>query len=153
MLNENMYKQEIQHLSDELAASLPSVLAKASQILGCEVDSNSLNGILGGKGRTHGNVWDKKFSCFEEYFATWLDAMLNDYLSRKDDDEPMSGAGFRNAMLLRNPDIMAFAEKYLNRTFLRKYDERFSGKAASLAEINAFRKKVDSLKNQFYSIN
>ena len=144
-----MFEQEIQQLNDELAAILPSILAKASQILGRQVSPNSLNGILGGKGRTHGNVWDKKFSCFEEYFANWLEAMYNDYLSRKDE---MEGAGYRNAMLLRDPDIMAFAEKYLGRTFLRKYDERFSGNAANQTEINALRNKVNSFKNQFYSI-
>lgn len=147
-----MFEQEIQQLSDELAANQPLILAKASQILGRMVDSYSLNGILGGKGRTHGKVWDRKFSCFEEYFACWLEAMYDDYLSRKDDDEPMNRAGFRNAMLLCDFDIMAFAEKYLKRTFLRKYDERFSGNAAIRAEINVFKKKVDSLKNQFYSI-
>ena len=141
-----MFEQEIQQLSDELAASLPSILAKASQILGRQVSPNSLNGILGGKGRTHGNVWDKMFSCFEEYFVNWLEAMYEDYLSRKDE---MEGAGYRNGTLLRDPDIMAFAEKYLRRTFLRKYNERFSGNAASQAEINAFRNKVDTLKNQF----
>lgn len=144
-----MFEQEIQQLSDELAASMPSILAKASQILGRQVDFNSLNGILGGKGRTHGKVWERKYSCFEEYFACWLEAMYKDYLSRKDE---MDGAGYRNAMLLRNPDIMAFAEKYLRRTFYRKYDERFSGNAATQAEINAFRSKVDSLKKQFFSI-
>jgi len=147
-----MFEQEIQQLSDELAASMPSILAKASQIIGRDVDSRSLNGILGGKGRTHGAVWDRKFSCFEDYFACWLEAMYNDYLSRKDDDEPMSGAGFRNAMLLRNPDIMAFTEKYLRRTFLRKYDERFSGDAATPAETSALRDKIQLLKDQFYRI-
>ena len=144
-----MFEQEIQQLSNELAASLPSILAKASQILGRQVDSYSLNGILGGKGRTHGKVWERKFSCFEEYFACWLEAMYKDYLFRKDE---MEGAGYRNAMLLRDSDIMAFAEKYLKRTFLRKYDERFSGNAATLAEVNGFRNKVESLKRQFYSI-
>ena len=130
-------------------ASMPSTLAKASKILGRQVDYYSLNGILGGKGRTHANVWDRNFSCFEDYFATWLEAMYNDYLSRKDD---MKGAGFRNAMLLRDADIMAFAEKYLRRTFLRKYEERFSGNAATPAEMKAFRNNVESFKKQFYSI-
>lgn len=147
-----MFEQEIQQLSDELAASMPSILAKASQIIGRDVDSRSLNGILGGKGRTHGAVWDRKFSCFEDYFACWLEAMYNDYLSRKDDDEPMSGAGFRNAMLLRDSEIMSFAEKYLKRTFLRKYDERFSGNTPSQEEIVALNNKVDALKKQFYRI-
>ena len=141
-----MFEQEIQRLSDELALSLPSVLEKATAILGREVDYLSLNGILGGKGRTHAKVWDGKFSCFEDYFATWLEAMYNDYLSRKDG---MKGAGFRNAMLLHNADIMAFAETYLRRTFLRKYDERFSGNAATQVEINALRNKIDVLKRQF----
>ena len=144
-----MFEQEIQQLSDELTASMPSTLAKASKILGRQVDYYSLNGILGGKGRTHANVWDRNFSCFEDYFATWLEAMYNDYLSRKDD---MKGAGFRNAMLLRDADIMAFAEKYLRRTFLRKYEERFSGNAATPAEMKAFRNNVESFKKQFYSI-
>ena len=144
-----MFEQEIQQLSDELTASLPSVLAKASQILGRNVDAYSLNGILGGKGRTHGKVWERKFSCFEDYFACWLEAMYEDYLSRKDE---MEGAGYRNALLLRDPDIMVFAEKYLRRTFLRKYDERFSGKAVTPAEISSFRNKIQSLKNQYYSI-
>lgn len=144
-----MFEQEIQQLSDELAASLPSILAKASQILGRQVDSYSFNGILGGKGRTHGKVWERKFSCFEEYFACWLESMYEDYLSRKD---KMDGAGFRNAMLLRDPDIMVFAEKYLMRTFYRKYNERFSGNAATQAEVNGFRNKVESLKRQFCSI-
>ena len=147
-----MFEQDIQQLSDELLATLPVILAKASQILGREVDSQSLNGILGGKGRTHGAVWDKKFSCFEDYFACWLEAMYNDYLSRKDDDEPMSGAGFRNAMLLRDAEIMDFAEKYLKRTFLRKYDERFSGYIPTQAEMNALRAKIESIKRQFHSI-
>lgn len=135
-----MFELEIQQLSDELASSLPSVLEKATAILGREVDCLSLNGILGGKGRTHAKVWDRKFSCFEDYFATWLEAMYNDYLFRKDD---MAGAGFRNAMLLRDADIMAFAEKYLRRTFLRKYDERFSGNAATHIEVSALRNKID----------
>lgn len=144
-----MFELEIQQLSDELASSLPSVLEKATAILGREVDCLSLNGILGGKGRTHAKVWDRKFSCFEDYFATWLEAMYNDYLFRKDD---MAGAGFRNAMLLRDADIMAFAEKYLRRTFLRKYDERFSGNAATHIEVRALRNKIDVLKKQFYRI-
>jgi len=144
-----MFEQEIQQLSNELAASLPSILAKVSQILGRQVDSYSLNGILGGKGRTHGKVWERKFSCFEEYFACWLEAMYNDYLSRKDE---MEGAGYRNGLLLRDPSIMAFAEKYLKRTFLRKFDERFSGNAATQAEINAFINTIDKFKRQFYSI-
>lgn len=144
-----MFEQEIQQLSDELAASLPSILAKASHILGRQVDFNSLNGILGGKGRTHAKVWERKFSCFEEYFACWLEAMYKDYLSRKDE---MEGAGFRNAMLLRDPDIMAFAEKYLRRTFYRKHDERFSGNAATQAKVNSLSNKIDALKRQFYSI-
>ena len=104
---------------------------------------------VGGKGRTHAKVWDRKFSCFEDYFATWLEAMYNDYLFRKDD---MAGAGFRNAMLLRDADIMAFAEKYLRRTFLRKYNERFSGNAATHIEVSALRNKIDVLKKQFYRI-
>lgn len=111
-----------------------------------------LNGILGGKGRTHGLVWDRKFSCFEEYFACWLEAMYNDYLSRKDNDEPMSRAGYRNAMLLRDSGIMDFAEKYLKRTFLRKYDERFSGNTPMKAEMNALRAKIESVKRQFCNI-
>lgn len=147
-----MFEQKIQQLSNELAANLPSVLTKASLILSRQVDSNSLNGILGGKGRTHGSVLDRKFSCFEEFFTCWLEAMYNDYLSRKDDDEPMSRAGFRNAMLLRDVEIMNFTEKYLKRTFLRKYDERFSGNAATPAEVNIFRNRVDTLKKQFYNI-
>ena len=32
-----MFEQEIQQLSDELAASIPSILAKASQIIGRDV--------------------------------------------------------------------------------------------------------------------
>lgn len=147
-----MFEQEIQQLSDELAVSRPFVLAKASQILGRQVDSLSLNGILGGKGRSHGKVWERKFSCFEEYFASWLEAMYSDFLSCKDDGEPRDGAGFRNAMLLRDPDIMAFAEKFLRRTFLRKFDERFSGNAATQTEISALNNMVQSLKKQFYSI-
>ena len=147
-----MFEQEIQQLSEELAATRPVILAKASQILGRDVDSQSLNGILGGKGRTHGAVWDKKFSCFEDFFACWLEAMYNDYLSRKDDDEPMDRAGFRNAMLLRDTDIMAFTEKYLRRTYLRKYEERFSGDAATQTEINALKTKIEELKRKIYSI-
>lgn len=147
-----MFEQETQQLSDELAASMPSILTKASHILGRQVDSYSLNGILGGKGRTHAKVWDRRFSCFEDFFACWLEAMYNDYLSRKDDDEPMSGAGFRNAMLLRDAEIMDFAEKYLKRTFLRKYDERFSGKTPTQAELFALDNRVEALKRQFYSI-
>lgn len=147
-----MFEQEIQHLSDDLAAALPVILANASRILGRNVEALSLNGILGSKGRSHGGVWDRKFSCFEEYFACWLEAMYEDYLSRKDDDEPMDRAGYRNAMLLRNPDIMAFTEKYLRRTFLRKYDERFSGDAATPAETSALRDKIQLLKDQFYKI-
>ena len=147
-----MFEQEIQHLSDDLAAALPVILANASRILGRNVEALSLNGILGSKGRSHGEVWDRKFSCFEEYFACWLEAMYEDYLSRKDDDEPMDRAGYRNAMLLRNPDIMAFTEKYLRRTFLRKYDERFSGVAATPAETSALRDKIQLLKDQFYKI-
>lgn len=42
-----MFEQKIQRLSDELALSLPSVLEKATAILGREVDYLSLNGILG----------------------------------------------------------------------------------------------------------
>ena len=147
-----MFEQEIQQLSEELAATRPVILAKASQRLGRDVDSQSLNGILGGKGRTHGAVWDKKFSCFEDFFACWLEAMYNDYLSRKDDDEPMDRAGFRNAMLLRDTDIMAFTEKYLRRTYLRKYEERFSGDAATQTEINALKTKIEELKRKIYSI-
>ena len=147
-----MFEQEIQQLSYELASVLPVILAKASQILGREVDSQSLNGILGGKGRTHGAVWDRKFSCFEDYFACWLEGMYNDYLSRKDDDEPMSGAGFRNAMLLRDSEIMDFAEKYLKRTFLRKYNERFSGNTPTKEETISWNNKVDALKKQFCRI-
>ena len=147
-----MFEQEIQQLSEELAATRPVILAKASQILGRDVDSQSLNGILGGKGRTHGAVWDKKFSCFEDFFACWLEAMYNDYLSRKDDDEPMDRAGFRNAMLLRDTNIMAFTEKYLRRTYLRKYEERFSGDAATQTEINALKTKIEELKRKIYSI-
>lgn len=147
-----MFEQEIKQLTNEIEVDLPSVLAKASVILGREVDSLSLNEIIGGKGRTHAKVWDRTFSCFEEYFACWLEAMYNDYLSRKDDDEPMDSAGFRNAMLLRDPDIMAFAEKYLKRTFLRKYDERFSGKTATQAEIKELSSKVENLKKQFNSV-
>ena len=147
-----MFEQEIKQLSDELAASMPSILAKASQILGRQVDSYSLNGILGGKGRTHAKVWDRRFSCFEDYFACWLEAMYNDYLSRKDNDEPMSRAGYRNAMLLRDSGIMDFAEKYLKRTFLRKYDERFSGNTPMKAEMNALRAKIESVKRQFCNI-
>ena len=147
-----MFEQEIQQLSNEIAASQPAVLAKASQILGRKVDCLSLNGRLGGKGRTHGGVWDRKFSCFEDYFACWLEAMYDDYVSRKDDDEPMDKAGYRNGLLLRDTDIMAFTEKYLKRTFLRKYDERFSGKAATQTEINALKNKIEALKRKFYSI-
>lgn len=147
-----MFEQEIQQLSDELAATLPAILAKASKILGRNVDALSLNGILGGKGRTHGGVWDRKFSCFEDYFACWLEAMYNDYLSRKDDDEPMYRAGFRNAMLLRDSEIMDYAEKYLKRTFLRKYDERFYGNTPTQAEMNVLRAKIELVKRQFHSI-
>ena len=64
----------------------------------------------------------------------------------------MSGAGFRNAMLLRDAEIMDFAEKYLKRTFLRKYDERFSGKTPTQAELFALDNRVEALKRQFYSI-
>ena len=147
-----MFEQEIQQLSDELAATLPVILAKASQILGREVDSQSLNGILGGKGRTHGGVWDRKFSCFEDYFVCWLEAMYDDFLSRKDDDEPMDRAGYRNGLLLRDSEIMDFSEKYLRRTYLRKYEDRFSGNAATQTEINALKTKIEALKRRFYSI-
>ena len=40
-----MFEQEIRQLNDELAPSLPSVLEKATAILGREVDYLSLNGI------------------------------------------------------------------------------------------------------------
>lgn len=147
-----MFEIEIKKLSDEIAASLPIVLNKASQILDREVDYLSLNGIIGGKNRTHAKVLERKFSCFEEYFECWLKAMYEDYLSRKDGDEPMDSAGFRNAMLLRDDDIMLFTEKYLKRAFLRKFEERTNGSTLSQEEIDSINAKIAALKLQFHNI-
>ena len=66
----------------------------------------------------------------------------------------MEGAGFRNAMLLHDADFMAFAETFLRRTFLRKYDERFSGNAATHIEVSVLRNRIDVFeigKKYYYS--
>ena len=147
-----MFEQEIQQLSGELAANQQVVLNVATTILGRNVNEASLHAILGGKNGTHAHVLDRTFSCFEEFFAIWLDAMYKDYLSRKDDDEPMDKAGFRNAMLLCEPVIMEYAEKFLRRSFLRNFDKRTQGMVASQNEINFWRKKVEDQKQTFQMI-
>ena len=75
-----MTYSEIQSLSNDLSAIQPVVLQKASSVLGRDVNEASLHGILGGKNATHVNSGSTYFSCFEEFFAYWLDAMYNDYL-------------------------------------------------------------------------
>lgn len=147
-----MFEQEIQQLSGELAASQQVVLNTASSVLGRNVNEASLHAIIGGKNRTHAHVWNRTFSCFEEFFSVWLDAMYKDYLSRKDDVEPMERAGFRNAMLLRESAIMEYAEKFLRRNFLRYFDERTQGKVASQNDIDTWKKRVESQKQNFQMI-
>ncbi len=147
-----MFENEIQQLSEELAQMLPNVLEKASVILNRDVNMQSVNAIIGGKNRTHAHVWDRTFSCFEEFLAVWLNAMYEDYLSRKDEDEPMDRAGFRNALLLQDPDIMDYAEKFLKRNFLRYYGERTKGRVASQKEVDERRKKADEYKKLFKKI-
>lgn len=143
-----MFELEIRKLSDDLSKSRSVVLNKASQILGREVNVASLNGILGGKNQA-GN---EAFSCFEEFFACWLKSMYQDYLRRKDEILPMERAGFRNARLLHDVEIMNYAEKFLKRTFLRKNAGHLKTSAVSQGDFQNFMAEIESLKQKFYSI-
>lgn len=147
-----MTYSEIQSLSNDLSAIQPVVLQKASSVLGREVNEASLHGILGGKNATHVNSGSTYFSCFEEFFACWLDAMYNDYLRRKGGKNPMEHAGYRNARLLRDIEIMNYTEKFLKRAFLRKNVNDQKKTTASQGNIQKFTAKISSLKQKFYSI-
>lgn len=147
-----MTYSEIQSLSNDLSAIQPVVLQKASSVLGREVNEASLHGILGGKNATHVNSGSTYFSCFEEFFAYWLDAMYNDYLRRKGGTNPMEHAGYRNAILLRDVEIMNYTEKFLKRTFLRKNMNDQKKNTASQGNIQKFTAEISSLKQKFYSI-
>ena len=147
-----MFEIEIQQLSNDLSEMLPNVLKKASAILGRDVNQQSINAIIGGKNITHAHVWDRTFSCYEEFLAIWLDAMYQDYVYRKDYYDPMDRAGYRNAMLLREPEIMEYVEKFLRRNFLRYYKERTNGMEVTQNEVDDWRNKVESQKRTFKMI-
>lgn len=147
-----MFEQEIQKLSNELSVSLPAVLKTASSILGRQVSAASLNGIFGGKNRTHAEIENRSFSCFEEFFACWLEAMYQDYLKRRDEPLPMEKAGYRNAKLLQNAEIMAHVEKFLKRTFLRWYENLAKKSRESEVNHKKFQNEIVALKEKFHSI-
>lgn len=146
-----MYKREIEQLTNDLVAMEPVVLAKASQILKRNVTLMSLNAIVGGKNSTHAKVHAKTYSCFEEFFVNWLDGMYNDYLNRAGDPTPMTKAGYRNAILLKDSDIMDYAEKFLLRNFLKNYTKRTAG-ASSTPDVAAWLPQISNFKQMFSNI-
>lgn len=146
-----MFEQEIKRLTNDLSVMQPSVLAKASQILNRNVDVLSLNAIIGGKNSTHAGVCRKSYSCFEEFFAEWLDGMYKDYQKRATEPYPMTKAGYRNALLLKESDIMNYAEKFLLRNFLKNYTKRTAG-TSTTPDIAAWLLQINKLKKMFSSI-
>lgn len=147
-----MFEQEIKQLTTELSATQSNVLTKASQILKSSVTQQSLNAIIGGKNSTHAGVHKKTFTCFEEFFVSWLEGMYNDYLSRASDPNPMTKAGYRNALLLQEPDIMDYAERFLKRNFLKNYDKRTAGTKPTTTNIAGWQSQINKYKCDFSNI-
>ena len=146
-----MFEQEIKQLSSDLKVMQPTVLAKASRILSRQVDVLSLNAIVGGKNSTHAGVHQKSYSCFEEFFAAWLDGMYKDYQKRVTEPYPMTKAGYRNALLLKDSDIMEYAEKFLLRNFLKNYTKRTAGTSTTL-DVAAWLPQISNIKQLFSNI-
>lgn len=147
-----MFEQEMKQLTSELTVMQPTVLAKASQILNRNVDVLSLNAIIGGKNSTHAGVHKKSYSCFEEFFATWLDGMYKDYQNRAKEPYPMTKAGYRNALLLKDSDIMDYAEKFLLRNFLKNYSKRTTGISSATPNVAAWLPQISNFKQLFSKI-
>ena len=146
-----MFEQEIKQLTSDLTVMQPTVLAKASQILNRTVDVLSLNAIIGGKNSTHAGVHQNSYSCFEEFFAAWLDGMYKDYQKRATEPYPMTKAGYRNALLLKDSDIMEYTEKYLLRNFLKNYTKRTAG-ASTTSDVAAWLQQISNIKQLFSKI-
>lgn len=146
-----MFEQEIKQLTNDLTAMEPVVLAKASQILKRKVTLQSMNAIVGGKNSTHAGVHQKSYSCFEEFFAVWLGAVYKDYQKRATEPYPMTKAGYRNALLLKDSDIMNYAEKFLLRNFLKNYTKRTAG-ASSIPNVTAWLPQINNFKQMFSNI-
>lgn len=64
----------------------------------------------------------------------------------------MDRAGYRNAMLLHESEIMKYVEIFMKRNFLHFFDERTKGKVASLKEIDNWRIDVEKQKQNFQKI-
>ena len=148
-----MFEQEIKQLTNDLSAMQPTVLVKASQILNRNVNILSLNAIVGGKNSTHADIHNKSYSCFEEFFAAWLEGMYKDYQKSATEPYPMTKAGYRNALLLKDSDIMAYAEKFLLRNFLKNYTKRtYSASSTPPPNIVAWLQIINNFKRLFSSI-
>lgn len=147
-----MFEKEIKQLAADIKSRESTVLAKASRILSRNVELISLNAIIGGKNSTHAHVNTKTFVCFEEFFAEWLESMYKDYQKRSTEPYPMTNAGYRNALLLKDPDIMDYAERFLKRNFLKNYTSRISGTTPIAQSVAAWQTEIDNFKQKFSNI-
>lgn len=77
--------------------------------------------------------------------------MYKDYQNRATELYPMTKAGFRNGLLLKDSDIMEYAEKYLLRNFLKNYTKRTAG-ASTTPDVAAWLSKIKNFKQLFSNI-
>lgn len=125
--DEEQRKELIAQLSEDLDVRRPSVLAKASDLLGRDITVCSLHGKIGGKNNEYADCVNGKFKNFQNFFATWL----NEFNNRCErNDVKMGGGSSLSDLLTRfsDKDILEYCELFLQRNFIKNYRARVRNK-------------------------
>ena len=120
-------KELIAQLSDDLDARRPSVLAKASGLLGRTITVSSLHGKIGGKNNEYVDCINGKFKNFQDFYASWL----NEFNNRCERNDVKIGEGGSLSDLLTlfsDKGILEYFELFLERNFIKNYRARVRNK-------------------------
>ena len=105
-----------------MAAMLPDVLRRASELLNYDVNVQSLHGKIGGKFNTYTNVMKDQFLDYRKFQNAWFEGLKEKY---EDYKRYNSGASVcDNVELVKDDLCLQYILLFIERNFYKHFEER-----------------------------
>ena len=119
-------------LTTELRAAFPEVRARASAIVGHQLDMHSFHGIIGGKNNWLVDAVRSQFMDPKEFFSHWLAGLhqrtIDAIEAQKHNPFASDNGAIQLLRLMQDGVVLAYTENFLKRNFYRNLRERMREK-------------------------
>jgi hypothetical protein len=128
-------EQLLKDIQDELTREISIIkndaLRRASNLLGRDINIQSLNGMIGGKNNVYVDSVRMQFLDFEDFFSKWLKGLNDTFTEEKKvflrwnpKFDWHARGSFRGVLVLKDPVIFRYTELFLERNYYKHIDQR-----------------------------